>query len=124
MWMYIRSLRSCVSRLTIVNFSNSGCVDTVVLYGVADKNARLHLHQHLGDYGTFKPQTHDRDRDRTESIVQAKEQILERVEEEPDISTRQLAAEIGVSQFVVHPTIKEQALHPYHVQKVQSFGVH
>ena len=92
-------------------------------FKIAQFHVREHLHQHLGDYGTFKPQTHDRDRDRTESIVQAKEQILERVEEEPDISTRQLAAEIGVSQIVVHPTIKEQGLHPYHVQKVQSFGV-
>ena len=58
--------------------------------------------QHLRDHGTFKPQTHDRGRDRTERILQAEEQILECVEEEPDISIRRLAAEVGVSQFVVH----------------------
>ena len=34
-------------------------------------------------------QTHDRGRDRTERKLQAEEQILERDEEEPDISTRQ-----------------------------------
>ena len=45
---------------------------------------------------------------------------MERVEEEPHISTRRLAAEVGVSQFVVHRTLKEQARHPYHVQKVQA----
>ena len=36
-------------------------------------------------------------RDRTERIFQAEEQILERVEEELDISTHRLAAEVGVS---------------------------
>ena len=40
------------------------------------------------------------DRDRPKRILQAEEQILERVEEEPDISTRRFAAEVGVSQFV------------------------
>ena len=53
------------------------------------------------------PQTHDRDRDRTERILQAQEQILERDEEEPDTSTHRLAAEVGVSQLVVHRTLKE-----------------
>ena len=76
--------------------------------------------QHFRDNGTFKPQTHNRGRDRTERILQAEEQILERVEEEPDISTRRLAADVGVSQIVVHRTLKEQGLYPYHVQKVQA----
>ena len=31
-----------------------------------------------------------------QKILQAEEQILERVEEEPDIGTRRLAAEVGV----------------------------
>ena len=55
----------------------------------------------------LQPQTHDRGRDRTERILQAEEQILERDEEEPDTSTRRLAAEVGVSQLVVHRTLKE-----------------
>ena len=56
----------------------------------------------------LQPQTHDRGRNRTERILQAEEQIFEHVEEEPDISTRRLAAEVGVSQLVVHRTLKEQ----------------
>ena len=60
--------------------------------------------QHLRDHGTFKSQTHDRGRDIIERILQVEEQILERVEEKPDISTRRLAAEVGLSQFVVHST--------------------
>ncbi|KAJ3644090.1 hypothetical protein Zmor_026763 [Zophobas morio] len=55
-----------------------------------------------------------------ERILQDEEQILKRVEKEPDISTRQLAAEVGVSLIVVHHTLKGQSLHPYHVQKVQA----
>ena len=51
-------------------------------------------------------------------MLEADEQILERVEEEPDISTSQLTAEVEVSQFVVHRTLKGQALHPYHVKKI------
>ncbi|KAJ3663075.1 hypothetical protein Zmor_007384 [Zophobas morio] len=50
----------------------------------------------------LQPQTHDRGRDRTERILQAEEQILERDEEEPDISTRRLAAEVGVSHRCVN----------------------
>ena len=46
---------------------------------------------------------------------EAEEQMLERVEEEPNISTRRLVAEVGVSQFVGHGTLKEQGLHPYHI---------
>ena len=42
-----------------------------------------------------EPQTQDRDRDRTERILQVEEQILKRVEEEPNISTRRLAATVG-----------------------------
>ena len=64
--------------------------------------------QRLRDHSTFKPQTHDRGHVRTDRTLQAEEQILQRVEEEPHISTRQLAVEIGASQFVVHRTLKER----------------
>jgi hypothetical protein len=47
-------------------------------------------------------------------------QILKTVEENPSTSTRQLAHEFQVSQFVVCRTVQEQGLHPYHVQRVQA----
>ena len=53
-------------------------------------------------------------------ILQAEQQILERGEEEPDISTRQLRAVVGMSQFVLHRILKKQGIHPYHVQKVEA----
>ena len=43
-----------------------------------------------------------------------------RVKANPDVSTRRIAVEVEVSQFVVHRILKEQGLHPYHVQKVQA----
>ena len=63
--------------------------------------------QYFRNYGNFKPQTYDRGRDRPERILKVEEQILERVEEELDINVRRLAAKVGVSQFVVHRTLKE-----------------
>ncbi|KAJ3650360.1 hypothetical protein Zmor_022053 [Zophobas morio] len=56
----------------------------------------------------LQPQTHNRGRDRTERILQAEEQILKHDEEEPDISTHRLAAEVGVSQSVVHRILTER----------------
>ena len=45
---------------------------------------------------------------------------MEPAEKEPDISTGQFAVGVEVSQLVVHGTLKEQGLHPYHIQKVQA----
>ena len=42
----------------------------------------------------LQPQTHYHGCDRTERILQPEEQILERVEEEPDINIRRLAAQV------------------------------
>ncbi|KAJ3666799.1 hypothetical protein Zmor_002230 [Zophobas morio] len=77
-------------------------VNMIKLYGVADGNSVERVPnsaipctrtftsvvQHLRDHGTFKPQTQDLSRGRTERILQAEEQILERDEQDPDISTR------------------------------------
>ena len=96
-------------------------IETAVWAAIPSARTFTSVVQHLRDHNTCKPQTQqDRGHGRTERILQAEEQILERVEEESDISTRRIAAEVGVSQFVVHRTLKEQALDPYHVQKVQA----
>ena len=82
--------------------------------------ANIYIIQHIRDHGTFKPQIHDPSRGKTDRILEAEEHILERGEEKPNIRTRRLTAEVSVSQFVVHRTLKEQGLHPYHDQKVQA----
>ena len=93
--------------------------DSPVNYG-SRESQHLHLWDNISEILTFKRQIHDPDRDSTEKILQAEEQILERVEAKSDISTRRFAAEIGVSQFVVYRTLKEQDVHPHHVQKLQA----
>ena len=64
----------------MVNVSSSERVDMGMLYGVADENARLARELWIE---RFPNQTHDCGRNRTERILQAEEQILESVEEEP-----------------------------------------
>ena len=59
-------------------------METLVWHANCGSSIFTSVVHHLRDHGTLKPQTHDR----TERILQAEEQILERVEEKPDISTR------------------------------------
>ncbi|KAJ3646295.1 hypothetical protein Zmor_023887 [Zophobas morio] len=122
-------------------YTNIERTDMVLIYGEARGNAeearRIYMErfpqrlapaagtfiknvQHLRDHGTFKPQTQDRGRVRTRRILDVEPQILHTVEAEPGISTRRLAVRHGISQFIAWRTLKEQGLHPYHVQKVQA----
>ena len=95
----------------MVNFYSSERVDVIMFYGVADGNARLARELWIKRFpnraipcasvcaniyisGTayprswyLKPQIPDHGHDKTVRILQAEEQILERFEEEPDIST-------------------------------------
>lgn len=54
----------------------------------------------------------NQDRLRTDWVFNSEEQILERIEESPNISSQKLATEIGVSNFIVRRTVKEQGLLP------------
>lgn len=51
--------------------------------------------------------------------VYVEEQILDRVREDPEISSRNLAGEIGVSKTKVLSVLHKSNLHPYHFTKVQ-----
>lgn len=79
--------------------------------------------QHLRDNGEYRPQTINRGRQRTPRVLDAEPEILNIVEENPSISVRRLSYRVGVSPFVVWRTLKEQGLHPYHVQRVQALKV-
>jgi hypothetical protein len=46
-------------------------------------------------------------------------EILQAVEEEPNVTCRRLALRMGVSSFTIWRTLHEQGLHPYHLQRVQ-----
>ncbi|KAJ8945337.1 hypothetical protein NQ318_009732 [Aromia moschata] len=51
--------------------------------------------------------------------AQDEELILNTIEDEPHISTRNLSRQTGISQTSVHRVIRRNLLHPYHIQKVQ-----
>ncbi|KAJ8943798.1 hypothetical protein NQ318_012443 [Aromia moschata] len=120
------------------NFTNQELTDIVLCYGASGNNALqaqrryqqmfpnrqvpdvrtfVSTVQRLRDYGSFAPGVHDRGRTRSRRVMDAEEQILEAVEDDPSLSTRRLANQVRVSQFTVWRTLSEQGLYPYHVQK-------
>ncbi|KAG8296949.1 hypothetical protein J6590_045790 [Homalodisca vitripennis] len=52
--------------------------------------------------------------------VYADEDILARVEDDPELSTRQLATATGLSRWKVSNVLKSNTFHPYHFTLVQS----
>lgn len=50
------------------------------------------------------------------------EQILQDIDDNPSNSIRKIATQNNVTKWVVHETLKEQLLHPYHVQKVHAMS--
>jgi hypothetical protein len=75
--------------------------------------------QHLRDYGTFSPVNRNRGRSRSRRVLDLEPEILQAVEEEPNVSCRRLALRMSVSSFTIWRTLHEQGLHPYHLQRVQ-----
>jgi hypothetical protein len=103
------------------NYTNSKMTDMVRCYGSADGVAfRAQAGCCLWENATFRPRSVDRGQERMLRVLDLGPQILETVEENPLTSTRKLAREFKVSQFVVCRTLKEQGLHPYHVQRMQA----
>lgn len=125
----------------MAHYTNSERTDMIRIYGEAGGNAseakRIYMErfpqrmvpdartfqridQHLRDYGSFEPQYQNCGAVRTQRVLDLEPQILEIVEEEPNISSRRLALRVGVSASTVWRTLHEQGLHPYHVQRVQA----
>jgi AraC-like DNA-binding protein len=87
---------------------------------VSHSQTFLAVIQRLRENGTFRPKSVDKCEKPTPRVLDLEPQILETVEENPSTSTRQLAREFQVSQFVLCRTFKEQGLHRYHVQREQA----
>jgi hypothetical protein len=51
--------------------------------------------------------------------VNDEEDILREFERNPGNSVRRVAATLGLSQYLVHRTLRQNGLHPYHYQRVQ-----
>jgi len=52
--------------------------------------------------------------------LQAEEQVLEDIANDPSSSVRKLAIRLNISKSIVHRILKDQQLYPYHVQRVHA----
>lgn len=57
---------------------------------------------------------------RHQRILDAEEEVLNLVEEDPSTSTRKISRQVGVSNRIVWRTLRENQLYPFHVQRVQA----
>ncbi|GFU88356.1 uncharacterized protein TNCV_847491 [Trichonephila clavipes] len=76
------------------------------------------LHQQLCETGSFQKAA--RNRDRTARTELNEEIVLDMVETTPSLSTRCIANEIGIPYSSVWRILYDNALHPFHYQRVQS----
>ncbi|XP_018393522.1 PREDICTED: uncharacterized protein LOC108772487, partial [Cyphomyrmex costatus] len=121
------------------NYSAQEYADMVIVYGEAGRNARfaarlyaeqfpgrahptynviLRCIRRLRETGSVLRIPHHNG-GRMRVRVNVEERILEAFEENPRNSIRRAAHALGVSRFVVHRTLRENQLHPYHFQRVQ-----
>ena len=77
------------------------------------------IYDRLGETGTFRPKRDSTGRPKTLTPEQ-EEEILVRVAENPEISTRHLAAATGVGKSSVCKIFHEEGLYPYHFTPVQN----
>lgn len=80
------------------------------------------VYRRLAETGTIAPQTIDRGRPRVVRTPEREEQMLRCVEDDPGISTRQLALASGTSHVTAWRVLHEQLLYPYHIQRVQGLS--
>lgn len=122
-------------------YSNQEKADMHFMYGLANGNAleaarlyrqrfpRRHvpdrkmfekLHRCLCETGSFVSDMQDTGRSRSVRTPQVEDNILQRVEDRPDISTREVSRAVNVSQSIVWQVLRDEGLRPYHPQKVQA----
>lgn len=85
---------------------------------VPNRQTFANVERRLRETGTFK--TRNNRTGRPNLITpQEEEDILDTIEEEPEISTRRLSRQIGISKSSINRITRRQQLHPYHIQGVQ-----
>lgn len=77
------------------------------------------VHDRLRATGNVNPQRTDVGRPRTRRTVRLEEEVLERVENNPRISTRQMSDELQVDHVTIWRILNTDLLYPYHLQRVQ-----
>ncbi|GBN34307.1 hypothetical protein AVEN_257912-1 [Araneus ventricosus] len=127
----------------MATYSNQEKAGMHFMYGLANGNAleveRLHrqrfprrhlsdrklferLHRCLCEMASFVTDMHDTGHGRSVRTPQVVEDIQEqRVEDRPVISLSEVSRAVNVPHSIVWRLLRYEGLHPYHVQKVQSF---
>ena len=122
-------------------YSFEHLADIHFVYGLADGNAyeaqRLYQlrfpnrrlpnvrtfsesHRHLREYGSFRTPRNNAGRPRQARNPVTEEQILNAIDDNPGLSTRQIARNLDVSHATVWRVLHENSLYPYHIQRVQA----
>lgn len=117
--------------LLVYGFCEGNSRECVRVYSERFPNRRIPSHptfaaieRRIRETGRFAPVTADYGRERFVRVPEVEEEILECVEEDPEISTRRIGRELGVCKDVVHAVIREQLLYPYHKIAVQHLLEH
>ena len=124
-----------------MNYSNIEYCDMLLMYGEARQNAtearRLYhqqfpqrrlpsdktiqaVHVRIRETGCVLPKKTNSGRPRDNQPDE--EQILHQIEEDPGVSTREIAKNLHASQSKVCRRISEQGLYPYHLTKIHSLN--
>lgn len=110
----------------VYGLANGNGLNAQRLYALRFPNRRLpnyrtfiNSHQHLREYGRFQTPMHDTGRPRQARNPAVDEEILNVIDENPGMSTRQIARHLDVSRSTVWRVLHENMLYPYHIQRVQ-----
>lgn len=109
--------------------ANGNATEARRLYAVAYPNRRLpsrqvfqRIHQRLRESGSFQARVNDRGRTRFVRTPATEERVLRIVQDNPRVSVRSIARMNDISFSVVWRILREQLLHPFHIQRVQALN--
>ena len=107
--------------------AGGNAAEAVRMYGEQYPNRRqpsrptfLSVERRLREYGSVNPRAVDRGRLHDEQILDAEEDILDAIADDPSTSTRRLGARFGVSQASVWRILNRNGLYPYHHQPIHA----
>lgn len=111
--------------LLVLGFCQGNCRESVRVYRERYPDRRIPNHQtfssverRLRETGSLVIRSTDRGRHPLVRTIQFEEDVLQRLEDEPSLSTRTLSRQLGVSKNSVHRVARQYQLHPYHLQPV------
>lgn len=87
---------------------------------VPDVKTFINIHLRLCENGSFKRTTDIPGRPATVRTVAIEEAVLNKIEGDPQISTRKISRELNITHTIVWQVLRSYQLYPYHMQRVQA----